>query len=143
MVSGIETPARRRATKEHTMHADAPVAPVGWFEIAASDTAKAEAFYSELFNWTFADGPTGPAYRLAQAGDGIPGGMTTAQANLPRTYAIFSIVVSDVAATCARIEQLGGRVLVGPETMGETGLAFANVEDPDGNHFGIFSPPAG
>ena len=32
-------------------------------------------------------------------------------------------------------------VLVGPETM-ETGLTFANVEDPDGNHFGIFCPPA-
>lgn len=34
-------------------------------------------------------------------------------------------------------------MLLGPETMGETGLVFANVEDPDGNHFGIFCPPPG
>lgn len=121
----------------------APIAPVGWFEIAATDTAKAEAFYSDLFNWSFADGPTGPSYRIVDAGEGLPGGVTTAQAGLPRTYAIFSVVVSDVAATCRRIEELGGKVLVGPETMGETGLTFANVEDPDGNHFGVFCPPAG
>ena len=116
-------------------------APIGWFEIAGSDPAKTEAFYSEVFNWSFADGPTGPAYRIATAGDGIPGGVTTAQAGLPDTYAVFSIVVGDVAATCARIEELGGQVLVGPETMEETGLTFANVTDPDGNHFGIFCPP--
>lgn len=121
----------------------ATVSPVGWFEIAGSDIEKTEEFYAEVFGWSFNDGPTGPAYRLAAAGDGIPGGVTTAQAGLPDTYAIFSIVVADVAGTCARIEQLGGKVLVGPETLGETGLVFANVEDPDGNHFGIFCPPAG
>ena len=118
-------------------------APVGWFEIAGSDPAKTEAFYSELFNWSFSDGPTGPAYRIADAGEGIPGGVTTSQAGLPKTYAIFSVVVPDVAASCAKIEQLGGKVLVGPETVPDAGLVFANVEDPDGNHFGIFCPPAG
>jgi len=69
--------------------------------------------------------------------------VTTAQAGLPETYAIFSVVVPYVTATCSRIEQLGGRILVGRETMADTGLVFANVEDPDGNHFGVFCPPAG
>lgn len=119
------------------------VSPVGWFEIAASDPDKTEAFYGELFGWTFGDGPTGPAYRLAESGEGIGGGVTTAQAGLPSTYAIFSIMVADVAASCARLAELGGKVLVGPETIPETGLVFANVEDPDGNHFGVFCPPAG
>ncbi len=118
------------------------IAPIGWFEIAGSDTTKTEAFYSGLFNWGFTDGPTGPAYRIADAGDGIPGGVTTAQAGLPRSYAIFSVVVPDVAASCAKVTELGGKVLVGPETLGDTGLVFANCEDPDGNHFGMFCPPA-
>lgn len=119
------------------------VAPIGWFEIAGSDPAKSEAFYSSLFNWSFTDGPTGPAYRIVDAGNGIAGGVTTAQAGLPSTYAIFSVMVADVAATCAQIAELGGTVLVGPETMADTGLVFANVQDPDGNHFGLFCPPAG
>ncbi|GJM38771.1 MAG: hypothetical protein DHS20C19_21380 [Acidimicrobiales bacterium] len=117
------------------------VSSIGWFEIAASDQAKAEAFYGDLFGWSFGDGPTGPAYRIAETG-GLPGGITTAQAGVPSTYAIFSVMVPDTAAACERIAELGGRVLVGPETMGETGLVFANVEDPDGNHFGVFTPPA-
>lgn len=120
----------------------ATAAPIGWFEIAGPDQAKTESFYSEVFNWSFTDGPAGPAYRIADAGDGIGGGVTTAQAGLPQTYAIFSVLVDDVPATCAKIEQLGGKVLVGPETMGEDGLVFANVEDPDGNYLGIFTPPA-
>ena len=117
------------------------VCPIGWFEIAGSDQHTTEAFYSDLFGWSFSDGPTGPSYRIADAGDGIQGGVTTAQAGLPSTYAIFSVVVPDVSATCERITDLGGRVLLGPVTMDETGLVFANVEDLDGNHFGIFCPP--
>ena len=120
----------------------ATAAPIGWFEIAASDPAKTEAFFSDVFGWSYSDGPTGPVYRIVDAGDGINGGITSAQAGLPDTYAIFSVVVPDVAATCERIQQLGGRVLVGPETMEDTGLVFANVTDPDGNHFGLFCPPA-
>ena len=120
----------------------ATAAPIGWFEIAASDPAKTEAFFSDVLGWSYSDGPTGPAYRIVNAGDGINGGITSAQAGLPDTYAIFSVVVPDVAATCERIQQLGGRVLVGPETMEDTGLVFANVTDPDGNHFGLFCPPA-
>lgn len=116
--------------------------PIGWFEIAARDTEKAEAFYGSVLGWSFSDGPAGPAYRIVDAGDGVNGGLTTAQACVPETYAIFCAVVPDVAATCERVAELGGRVLVGPETMADTGLTFANVEDPDGNHFGVFCPPA-
>ena len=116
-------------------------APIGWFEIAASDTDKAEAFYGDIFGWSFDDGPTGPVYRIADTGS-ISGGVTTAQAGTPQTYAIFSVVVPDVAATCEAVVAGGGSVLVGPETMDETGLVFANLTDPDGNHFGVFTPPA-
>ncbi len=120
----------------------APTAPIGWFEIAGSDLDKTQTFYGDLFNWTFNEDPDVPGYRIMDGGQGVSGGLTTAQAGLPRTYAIFSVLVPDVAATCGKIEQLSGKVLVGPETM-DNGLVFANVEDPDGNHFGIFSPPAG
>ncbi len=52
-------------------------------------------------------------------------------------------MVPDVAAACEAVKAKGGSVLVGPETMADTGLVFANLTDPDGNHFGVFTPPAG
>ena len=42
---------------------------------------------------------------------------------------------------CGRAEAAGGKVLV-PPTTSEDGLVFANITDPEGNHFGIFQPRA-
>ena len=125
------------------MTTTATVSPVAWFEIGAVDTAKSEAFYGELFDWSFADGPMGPTYRMTEGGEGPGGGITSAESGLPASYAIFSIMVPDVAASCARIAELGGKVLVGPAEVPDAGLVYANVEDPEGNHFGIFTPPQG
>jgi predicted enzyme related to lactoylglutathione lyase len=118
------------------------VAPIGGFEIAGSDPAKTEAFYSSLFNWTFSDGPSGPDYRMADTGTPLFGGVTKAPPGAPTTYAIFSVIVPDVAATCDQLTELGGTVLVGPQAVGDTGLVFANVQDLDGNHFALLCPPA-
>ena len=118
------------------------MAPIGWFEIAGPDPAKTESFYSTLFGWTFTDGPSGPDYRMADTGSPIGGGITKAPPGAPDSYAIFGVIVPDVADTCAQISELGGRVLVGPQTVADTGLVFANVEDADGNHFALICPPA-
>lgn len=119
-------------------------APVAYFEIAASDPARAEAFYGEIFGWDFEDSHMGSVYRMVHAGaDGVPGGLTTAEGGLPGHYAIFSVAVADVGATCRKVEELGGRVLVGPAEVPDSGgLVYANVEDHDGNHFGVFCSPA-
>ena len=55
-------------------------------------------------------------------------------------HAIFMVVVQDVAAVCAQVERLGGKVLV-PPTTSKDGLVFADLHDPAGNHFGVFTPP--
>jgi len=119
-------------------------APVGWFEIGTDDPDGARAFYGELFGWTFAvEGP----YSIITTGADHPlqGGVqdTTAPlpAGTPRSYAIPIVQVGDVAATCERLEELGGKVTV-PATTVPTGLVYAHVTDPAGNHFGLFSPPS-
>jgi predicted enzyme related to lactoylglutathione lyase len=122
-----------------------PGAPVTWFEIGTDDTAGARAFYGELFGWSFAvEGPysvitTGPDHRLQ-------GGVQDTSAPLPegtpRSYAVPCVEVDDVAATCDRVEELGGKVIV-PATAIPTGLAYAHVADPAGIHIGIYSPPPG
>jgi len=51
------------------------------------------------------------------------------------------VVVDDVAAAAAEAERLGGKVVT-PATTTPAGLTFADLQDPSGNHFGIYRPPA-
>jgi predicted enzyme related to lactoylglutathione lyase len=114
---------------------------IGWFEVATSQPETSEQFYGSLFDWTFADDPDMAGnYRLVSpAGDQPAGGILSTEGELPN-YAIFYVTVDDVRATAANAEKLGGKVLV-PATDAPSGLVFAHVLDPDGNQFGIFTPP--
>ena len=117
--------------------------PIGWFEIGSPDPEAARRFYGEAFGWQFKmEGP----YALVTTGDGhaLPGGIQDARLGLPEgtpsPYAVFYVHVPDTAGACARVESLGGKVLVGA-TSTPMGLTYAHVADPDGNHFGLFTPP--
>lgn len=118
-------------------------APVSWFEIGTDEPDVARRFYGELFGWTYAiEGP----YSIITTGKDHPlqGGIQDTSAPLPdgtpTSYAVPCVQVEDVAATCARVEELGGKVIV-PSTTLPTGLSYAHVTDPAGNHVGLFSPP--
>jgi predicted enzyme related to lactoylglutathione lyase len=56
-------------------------------------------------------------------------------------YAIFYVLVQDVAATVKRGRELGAEVLMEPASDG-AGFTFARLRDTAGNHFGVFSVPA-
>lgn len=119
-------------------------APIGWFEIATDDPEAARQFYGAAFGWTFdIQGPysiitTGP-------GDALQGGIQDTGVPLPSgtpsTYAVPCVQVADVAASCAAVEELGGKVMV-PATEIPTGLTYAHVTDPAGNQIGLFTPPS-
>jgi uncharacterized protein len=114
-----------------------PSNTVTWFEIGAPDADAAKAFYGQLFGWSFA--PDG-AYTLitAPGADGPSGGIFNTGGNVP-PYAVFVVQVADVAATAARSEELGGKVVVAPMTLPD-GMAVAYVTDPNGAMFALFSP---
>jgi uncharacterized protein len=117
---------------------------IGWFEIGTDDPGAAERFYGELFGWTFADDPdSNMPYRIVTtpAEGSIGGGVFGTGGALPG-YAIFYVVVSDVARACRQAEAAGGKVLV-PAATNDVGLTFAHLADPAGNHFGVFTPPPG
>ena len=48
----------------------------------------------------------------------------------------------DVAATVAQAKGLGAEVTMAPVTDA-AGITFGRLRDTAGNHFGVFSPPAG
>ncbi|PSK63177.1 hypothetical protein B0E53_04896 [Micromonospora sp. MH33] len=117
--------------------------PVTWFEIGSDRPAEVERFYADLFGWTFEEqGGPGASYRQTTAGgeQGIGGAIRATNGDSPN-YAIFYAEVTDVAETCRRAEAAGGKVLV-PLRTAPSGLTFAHLLDPSGNHIGVFTPPA-
>ena len=120
---------------------------LAWFEVATSDPDGAEKFYGSLFDWTF-DADSSVAsdsmdYRniKASGADGPMGGIFGTRGQAPG-HAVFYILVADIEATCANAEQLGGSVVSKPLAPSPDVLSFAYLCDPDGNKFGVFTPPA-
>jgi predicted enzyme related to lactoylglutathione lyase len=115
---------------------------IGWIQVDTADPDGAERFYGELFDWTFTPDPTDDThtYRLiSRAGADEPlGGIFDTRGKSP-DRAVFLAVVTDVAATVEQVERLGGTVVT-PPTKTQNGLVFADLRDPAGNHFGVFTP---
>jgi hypothetical protein len=116
---------------------------IGWFEIGTDDPAAAEQFYGDVFGWTIAHddtaGPT-PAYQFFTTGDpaGLHGGLFATEGKLPN-YAVFAVLVENVESACRKVEGAGGKVLGTPQTN-PSGVSFAHLLDPSGNHFEVFTP---
>jgi uncharacterized protein len=113
---------------------------VAWFEIGAPDVEAAKAFYGPLFGWSFA--PDG-SYTLitVPGGAGPSGGIFNTGGGIP-PYAVFVVRVADVAATAARAEELGAKVVVAPNKLGD-GMVVAYLTDPNSSLFALFSPAPG
>ena len=113
---------------------------IAWFEIGTHDPAEAERFYGAVFGWSVArddTASTDPAYQVFTTG-GLRGGLFDTKEQMPG-YAVFTVLVEDVADTCRRVEAAGGRVQRAPE-VNPVGVTFAHLLDPSGNHFAVFSP---
>jgi predicted enzyme related to lactoylglutathione lyase len=120
---------------------------VAWFEVASDDPDNAQRFYGELFGWRFAadaeSAAGGVDYRLitAPGREGPGGGLLNTEGRTPG-HAVFVVAVADVAATCAEVERLGGKIEA--KSLGEaTSPDHAYLRDPAGNLFGVFAPATG
>lgn len=113
--------------------------PVVHFEILGRDSAALQAYYGELFGWTFSlSGPVDYALAdpgRAAGGEGIPGGIGAAPGDYPGHVTIY-VAVPDVEAALARAESLGGRRLMGPDRV--TGdVEIGQFADPEGHLIGL------
>jgi predicted enzyme related to lactoylglutathione lyase len=117
---------------------------VAWFEIGTSDPAGAEKFYGDVFGWTAARGDGDlDGYQMVTAGDGPglhAGGLFDTGGG--PGYAVFGVLVEDVAETCGRVKAAGGRVQGEPQVT-PAGITFAHLVDPAGNRFEVFTMPSG
>jgi uncharacterized protein len=115
-----------------------PAASIVWFEIPADDPERAKKFYSTLFGWKINAFPEVKDYWHIDTGgsDGSPdGGM------LPRKHATQPITnyinVPSIAKFTAKIEKLGGKVMMSKTAVPQMGY-FAICRDTEGNEFAIW-----
>jgi hypothetical protein len=114
-----------------------------WNELQTRDMGTAQAFYRDVFGWT--DAVDGNGYVTYYVDGRLHCGslhMDQDWGDIPAHWAVY-FLVDDVAATAARAEELGGKVLVPPSPAGELGT-MAVLQDPQGADFSIirFNGPA-
>ena len=115
-----------------------------WTELSTRDTAAAETFYTKLFGWTPKHSPVGSPMPYTEFSvGGTPGiGMMPMPEQVPAfvpSYWMPYFMVADVEASASKAKELGGRVIVGPQTIADGGR-FAVVNDPQGAVFAVFTP---
>ena len=110
--------------------------PVIHAEIRSTDPDATRAFFSELFGWTYTDGAF-PGYTFVDTG--VDGTLPTAISPLQGDgdAVLFFVGVTDVVATLARAEQLGGRTVQAAQSV--PGVSFGVLADRQGHLIGIAS----
>ena len=115
--------------------------PVTQFQILAKDPAAVAKFFGTLFGWTIdADNPLGYRRIDTRSERGIQGGIWPAPPEAPDFVQLF-IDVADVAASVAKAESLGARVIVPPSKLPE-GDEMAVPLAPNQMSFAVYRPAA-
>jgi len=109
------------------------------WQMLTAEPEKAVEFYGSLFGWQVSDA-NGMGYRsvASSRGKGIDGGIWPAPPGAPESVQLY-VEVSDIEAALARIEALGGSVLM-PKQVLPDGDAMALATDPMGRSFGLMTP---
>jgi predicted enzyme related to lactoylglutathione lyase len=110
------------------------------FDVPADDTRRAQAFYSDLFEWTFETAQGAPmeyhlfATKNLDGSSGVGGGLGPRGA--PDQQVMIYIGVPSVATYLERVQKLGGSIIM-PRTPIPGVGSLAICEDTEGNRFGL------
>lgn len=119
-----------------------------WTELQTRDAETAAKFYADVFGWTHSQDPSG--YHMFAADGRIQAGMMQMDDSwgpVPPNWAVY-FMVADIDATAAKVQELGGAILVPATKAGEMGI-FIVIQDPQGAVFtamqfdGPVDPPPG
>ena len=108
--------------------------PVIHAEIRSADPDATRAFFGELFGWTYTDGAF-PGYTFADTGEGSPIATAIGPLQGGADTVLFFVGVEDVAASLAKAEQLGGKVIQPAQEV--PGVTFGVFADAQGHIVGV------
>lgn len=107
-----------------------------WNDLSTRDPAAAEAFYAELFGWSFRQ--LAPVYwSISRGEDLLIGGMRTMDEDPPETPPNWMpyFVMADLDEAAGRVTELGGAVVVPIREL--PGGRFMMAADPEGAIYGL------
>lgn len=109
--------------------------PIVHIEIPAGDSARAAAFYGDLFGWDIQRDET-MDYTLFDAGS-VAGGFTPVSDDVKPGDILLYIESEDIEADLKRIDDKGGKVLMPKQEIPNMGW-FVFFADPAGNRMGLY-----
>ncbi len=108
---------------------------VSWFELMTSDVEAAKKFYEELFCWEYESfsGDPEAQYNLVKVNGEAVAGIRKKPSECAAQSPIWGsyVTVDDVDATAAKVEGLGGKIIVAPTDVPTIGR-FCVFTDPQG-----------
>ena len=123
---------------------------VGHFELPADNPERARKFYGSIFGWKLTT-PPGMEYTMIRTGPVDDRGMPTSPGYIGGGIAkrgghlahpVVTIVVDDMTATEATIEQHGGKILSRKQPIGDGSMGFSGYfQDSEGNVVGLYQNP--
>jgi len=116
-----------------------------WLDLATADMGAAESFYGKLFGWQAKREPAGNGmfYSMQSLkGKSVAGIMEQSAEQMaqgvPPSWTTY-ITVDDVDAVTSRVKGLGGKVVMEPMDVLESGR-MSMVQDPEGAFFALWQP---
>jgi len=123
------------------------MASIGWFDIPADDVGRARKFYQSLLGWKIEPAKDFPDKTQDRqsiiTGEPEKGSMHSGglyKRMMPGGILVF-VIVKDIDRVLARVEQLGGKVLMPKTEIRDLGLVFGVIQDTEGNKLGLWTPP--
>jgi predicted enzyme related to lactoylglutathione lyase len=110
-----------------------------WIDLASGDAAGSRDFYSKLFGWNvevYSD-PKFGGYAMARIGGKDVAGIGPKQMDEAPTAWTVYIASADAADTAKKAEVAGGKVIMEPMTIGDSGV-MAILQDPSGAYLGVW-----
>ena len=109
-----------------------------WNELASPDLDASSAFYGGLFGWSVAEFEGSPMkYLSIKNGEANNGGMRELSSDGEPPHWLVYFGVEDIDAALAKVAELGGGKLMGPQDIQIAKIAI--VQDPQGAVFALYA----
>jgi predicted enzyme related to lactoylglutathione lyase len=118
------------------------VGSIGWMNLTVAEADSVRDFYTSVVGWGVEACDMGgySDYTMTTASGKPVSGVCWSKgvnAGIPPAWLMY-ITIADMDASIAKVLELGGKVLVGPKSMGKA--RYAVIEDPAGANCALYQP---
>lgn len=118
---------------------------ISWFEIPVADFDRARNFYSTIYDYDMPVMEAGPVKMGIllhhRENGGIGGAIVAGEMHVPSKQGsrVYLNAGKDLQAVLDRVENAGGKIVLGKSFLGEGMGYMAVMEDTEGNHISLHS----